>query len=840
MRSLSLVMCFVLMALVVPAQSPHGKKLTIDCANCHVATSWEIHKDKMAFNHGTTAFPLTGQHQTVDCKKCHSTLVFGDARTECYTCHKDMHKNSVGLECQRCHTPQSWVVTNAIQLHQSTHFPLIGVHAQAECISCHADYGQFNFRVAGVTCYDCHASNYASTNNPNHAAAGFSRECQECHNVSATQWNQGTFTSHNFFPLEQGHKVACFSCHRRDSFKGLSRECYSCHSQNYAATKVPDHKKLNFSIQCSNCHTIAGWKPASFDHNSTGFPLLGAHKAVDCSSCHTNGTANTPKECAGCHMADINKPVNPNHKLSNFPKVCDQCHSVNGWKPTSFNHATTNFPLTGQHVAVTCNQCHTVQIAGTPKDCASCHSNDKNTSKNLNHNLSSFPPTCEQCHTTNGWKPTTFNHSTTNFPLTGMHSAAACNQCHTVQITGTPKDCYSCHANDNNISTNPKHNLGNFPKTCDQCHTTNGWKPTSFNHAATAFPLTGKHQTVLCNNCHTSVYAGTNSVCKNCHQADISKPVNPVHTLGNFPQVCEQCHNTSGWIPSTFNHASTNFQLVGKHLTVTCNSCHTAQYSGTPKDCYQCHQTDYNGAQNPNHKTGGYPTDCAMCHTSTAWIPSSFNHSTTGFTLTGKHATITCADCHGSTVSHLDPTCSVCHKADIATSKTVNHNLGNFLTGKTCDNCHTTTVWKPSAFNHSATAFPLTGIHVSTACNSCHVAVYSGTSKDCYSCHKTDYTSSANPPHSSSALSSIFTVSCASCHNSSAWRPTTWSHKQYYDITVKHSTRLCKECHTSWANPAAPQCISCHQSDFNQKHSASQSKDCWKSGCHTNPSTFDR
>ncbi len=768
MRRLSFLICIFIMVIQVPAQSPHGAKLTIDCSECHEPTAWKVEKDKIKFDHAKTIFALAGQHQNVDCKKCHTPLVFSDARTECNSCHKDIHKNSVGVDCQRCHTPQSWIVTNVLPIHQNTHFPLFGVHAQTECVSCHAEYGILNFRTAGVNCYDCHAANFTSTTSPSHVAAGFSRDCQECHKVTATSWTQGTYASHSFFPLEQGHRVECFSCHRKDTFKGLSRECYACHRQNYEATKIPDHKKLNFATQCQGCHSIAGWKPAAFDHNTTGFVLAGAHRTVDCAGCHSNGTANTPKVCDGCHLADISKPVNPNHKLANFPKVCDQCHNVNAWKPASFNHAATNFPLTGQHVAVTCNQCHTVQYAGTAKD------------------------------------------------------------------------CYSCHVNDNGISTNPKHNMGNFPKLCEQCHTTNGWKPTLFNHSMTSYPLTGKHQTVLCNNCHTSVYAGTSVVCKNCHQADISKPVNPLHTLGNFPQSCEQCHSPSGWIPSSFNHASTNFQLVGRHITVPCNNCHVTQYSGTAKDCYQCHLTDYNGAQNPNHKSGGYPTDCSMCHTSIAWIPSSFNHASTGFTLTGKHATITCTDCHGTTIAHLDPTCSVCHKADISTSKVVNHNLGNFLTGKTCDMCHSTAVWKPSSFTHAATTFPLTGIHATTSCNSCHTSTYTGTAKDCYSCHASNYNSSVNPPHASSSLSSIFVTSCSNCHSTSGWRPTTWSHKQYYDITVRHSAKLCSDCHTSWANPAAPQCISCHQSDFNKEHNASSRKDCWSSGCHTNPSTFNK
>ncbi|MEJ2572223.1 MAG: hypothetical protein P8164_01330, partial [Gammaproteobacteria bacterium] len=41
----------------------------------------------------------------------------------------------------------------------------------------------------------------------------------------------------------------------------------------------------------------------NFDHFTTGFPLTGAHKGVDCESCHNRGVfKGTPTKCSGCHM----------------------------------------------------------------------------------------------------------------------------------------------------------------------------------------------------------------------------------------------------------------------------------------------------------------------------------------------------------------------------------------------------------------------------------------------------------------------------------------------------------------------------------------------------------
>ncbi len=70
-----------------------------------------------------------------------------------------------------------------------------------------------------------------------------------------------------------------------------------------------------------------------------------------------------------------------------------------------------------------------------------------------------------------------------------------------------------------------------------------------------------------------------------------------------------------GWSPANFNHNLTSFPLTGKHITVDCQVCHSAGYTGTPTDCYSCHQQDYESAQDPNHVFGGYSTNCTDCHT---------------------------------------------------------------------------------------------------------------------------------------------------------------------------------------------------------------------------------
>ena len=65
------------------AQNPHGESFKVDCALCHDPSGWEIAIDTFTFDHDTTVFPLSGVHQEVDCKSCHTDFVFKGTSTEC-------------------------------------------------------------------------------------------------------------------------------------------------------------------------------------------------------------------------------------------------------------------------------------------------------------------------------------------------------------------------------------------------------------------------------------------------------------------------------------------------------------------------------------------------------------------------------------------------------------------------------------------------------------------------------------------------------------------------------------------------------------------------------------
>lgn len=431
-------------------QSPHGKDFKISCNVCHSAKGWELDKDVYSFDHNKTKFPLVGQHNDAQCRSCHTSLVFSEAKTECKSCHADIHQSTTGKDCQQCHTPYSWLVNNTTKFHQLSRFPLVGVHAKVDCDRCHKSESLHRYDVIGSECYSCHADNYAATTQPNHASAGFSTQCNTCHHVFSDKWSTTGF-NHNSFPLTSGHALTCNQCHTTGTYTKLPTECVSCHLSNYNSTTNPNHVTANFPKTCNSCHTTApGWKPASFDHSK--FPLTQGHAINDCSKCHINGNyTNTSSNCYSCHQADYTATTNPNHVTGNFSTTCSTCHSTApGWKPASYNHS--KFPLTQGHAITDCSKCHiNGNYTNTSTNCYSCHQADYNATSNPSHSKLGFSTTCTGCHTTAvGWKPATYTqHDALSFPIySGKHRGtwSSCTDCHTNTSNYSSFNCLNCHA----------------------------------------------------------------------------------------------------------------------------------------------------------------------------------------------------------------------------------------------------------------------------------------------------------------------------------------------------------------------------------------------------------
>jgi hypothetical protein len=599
--------------------------------------------------------------------------------------------------------------------------------------------------------------NYQATTAPNHSEAGYSTTCTDCHQMNAFSWTGVNFT-HTFFPLTEGHAVNdCALCHKNPNDQtDISPDCISCHQEDYNNAQIIDHVQLNFSTNCTDCHTTApGWAPAEFkQHDAEFFPVYsGKHGGEweSCTDCHNSPSNYQIFTCIDCHDHEKSK-MDDEHlgEVSGYiyeSNACFECHPT-GDGEGSFNHSASNFPLTGAHTDAQCSDCHSDGYAGTPMECSACHIEDFNLSTNPNHQEIGLDNTCDDCHTTEpGWSPAEFQVHDDYYPLTGAHTdnSVDCSTCHNNDYVNTPNQCVGCHEQNYNESTNPNHTDVGFSQTCDECHTTNpGWNPAVYLGHADIYPLTGAHQAIEsdCNSCHNGDYQNTPNECVGCHIEDYNSTTNPNHVDLNFNQTCEECHTTNpGWTPTTFNHDD-YYVLTGAHNTIAndCNSCHNGDYENTPNQCVGCHLDNFNNTTNPNHNDVGFSQTCDECHTTNpGWSPATF----------------------------------------------VNHNDYWVISG-----AHT---------------------NIASDCDACHQGNYDNTPNECVGCHLDDYNATTNPPHQSAQ----FSTDCLSCHTDNAWVPSTFDHdNDYFPIySGKHNGEwtLCSECHTVPSDYSIFSCIDCHE-----------------------------
>jgi hypothetical protein len=377
-----------------------------------------------------------------------------------------------------------------------------------------------------------------------------------------------------------------------------------------------------------------------------------------------------------------------------------------------------------------------------------------------------------------------FDHAAqTGFTLAGKHRALKCENCHNPAkiapsareeikvknlnrtFLGLGKECLSCHKDEHR---------GQVGADCTHCHTQDAWSPAAgFKHTTARFQLTGLHQTVACQKCHVppagekiGPFKGVSfSGCQSCHTDPHKGAFQDVLTRS----ACETCHTTGGWKSNRpggiFDHSATKFALAGKHSALQCSACHKTTDFHRPiahEHCQDCHKDEHNG-QFAKRAAG---SDCSACHTESGYKPTRFDrtaHNKSSFPLEGKHADLPCVKCHqpeGKAAVYKTGKliCSACHedKHDKQFTSAPFENR--------CDQCHTTTSFKPDTFSverHAKTQFPLAGKHAAVACRDCHKPLadtrqFHFADRSCNSCHK--------DPHQTK-------LSCETCHTPQQWKP---------------------------------------------------------------------
>jgi hypothetical protein len=596
--------------------------------------------------------------------------------------------------------------------------------------------------------------------------------------------------------------------------------------------------------------------------------------SLNCMKCHDAERGVSPRLCLECHQP-LQRQISQGKGLHARREYadCRKCHMEHSGREfeliwwgdagrTALDHRLTGYTLEGAHGKLDCEKCHRAKnirdrgplvaqgkdlsrtFLGLDSGCLSCHTDE--------HAGQYEQTECLSCHSMDSWKPANrFDHSTTKYPLLGRHLNVACTKCHLPE-GGDPEKvkpselrfrgvaferCTDCHRDEHR---------GQFTtERCSSCHKVDGWMTTSFDHARSAYPLTGSHRQVECRRCHLAVadpksttgetyrlLRGVNhGSCTDCHEDKHA---------GRLGPNCVECHDTNGWKskPGTeFDHARTRYPLEGKHADVRCEQCHPP---GAPltvagfERCASCHRDTHLGQFAEREDLGA----CEACHKVASFRPSSFTlaeHQRGSFRLEGAHGAIPCDQCHVRveprtllpSTTATEPTmrfsfrsalCVDCHD-DPHRGK-----LDRYMKDGGCENCHSVQNWTRIVFDHDQTRFRLEPAHVKPACGQCHrrgeadsadALVWTGFGERCVDCHP--------DPHLGQFDRAGGPKICTDCHQSTTWRSLLFVHDRDSTFQLKgaHARVGCEKCHLAEGSgearmiryrPLQTKCVSCHDS----------------------------
>ena len=510
------------------------------------------------FDHKKTGYPLAGEHRKPDCLKCHETRLIEDAAvktmvaagqrttflgvgTRCATCHADEHRGQfgAGADCKSCHTVLGFVPAIGFD-HARAAFKLDGKHTQVSCEKCHK--------------------------------------------------GESDPAAKRAFPAAMSEVFARFK-------PVANASCTACHK---------DPHQQRFGNDCARCHLTTGWSDQKSNasgpsgarafHQTTAFPLKGAHEQVACKLCHGPFPGEKARyrglafqRCDACHL---DAHVGQLARAGASPD-CTQCHSEASFSGARFDveeHDRARFTLAGAHRAVTC---------------AACHLRDEGLKKKV---PASVAKTFERRGLPVRVSPAVFTER------------------------GSIADCRTCHADAH---------AGQFDASagargCTACHSVEGFHPAAFDHQTQSkFPLEGKHQAVTCARCHASEgalqqtrarahfrgelvrFRPVETACATCHAdphaGQFAKATSKAASKASSESAarsggpdCTSCHSAAGWSELRFAHRPpfTSYLLEGGHQKASCVSCHPLvkagaplrRYRGTPVRCEQCHSDVHRGA----------------------------------------------------------------------------------------------------------------------------------------------------------------------------------------------------------------------------------------------------
>ncbi len=328
----------------------------------------------------------------------------------------------------------------------------IVLHAQTDCLSCHAD----------KTLQDASGHGVGVDSEKFHSSIHGVLGCTDCH------------TSIKEYPHpEQLDNVKCVTCHADQTsaiggsvhVAASAQPCISCHGDAHSIFPKDNPKStvypLNIPRTCGTCHaseTLAkkyGLQNvyATYMDSIHGYAVSkeGLLVAANCQSCH------------GSHNILSHKDAKSTTARVNVPNTCGTCHG--GVKDEYFAGVHGKAVAAGNLTAPVCTDCHTAHAILQPTEasfrmqstpiCGSCHKEQLATYRDTFHSqlglLGGYVETarCWDCHGAHGNLPASDPAS----PVNKANLIKTCGHCHKDANASFVQ--YQPHANPHNRKLNP-------------------------------------------------------------------------------------------------------------------------------------------------------------------------------------------------------------------------------------------------------------------------------------------------------------------------------------------------------------------------------------------------
>ena len=822
----------------------HRGALGRDCASCHNAVIWRT--ASRAF-HKTAAFTLEGKHLAVPCASCHLKGVLKGTPDGLLRLPLDpqagrpLQDGARAATAQTCHRPIAWSAVTWSHA-AATSFTLETPHRTLDCESCHKAQV---FKGTSRDCYSCHRTDYERVQNPNHVAGGFPTDCTGCHKPSSPTWQGATFT-HATFPLAGVHVTQpCAACHKNNVFKGTPRDCFTCHRTDYQNSKNPPHAAAAFPTTCDSCHKFSApnWKDAGFNHNvTTTFSLAGVHVTQPCTACHVNNVfKGTPRDCYSCHKADYQNSKNPTHAAAGFATTCDTCHKSTdpAWRPASFNHNTaTTFAARRRPRDAGLRdlprqqrvQGHAARLLLLPQDRLPELEGPPHVGRRLPDDLRHVPQVlrpgleARELQPQHGDDVPARRASTRRRPA---RPATSTTSSRARRATATPATRPTTRT-----PTNPSHAAAGFPTTCDTCHQFSDaglearhLQPLDVHDVPARRHARDAALQRLPQEQRLQGHAARLLLLPPDRLPELRRTRHTPPRASRRPATPATSSPTPAWKPATFNHTTaTTFPLAGMHATQPCTACHKNNvFKGTPRDCFGCHQTDYQNSAEPAPRRRGLPDDVRH-------LPQVLRPRLEARELQPQHGHDVPARRHArdaalqrpatrTTSSRARPaTAGACHQADYQKSANPPHAAAGFPT--TCDTCHkfADPAWKPASFNHntprrsrSPARTPRSRAPPATRTTSTRARPATAST-----CHQPDYQKSVNPPHAVVGLpDDVRHVPQVLRRRPGSRRPSITPRPRPSRSSASTRRSPAAACHKNNVYKGTPRdCYSCHATDY--------------------------